>query len=144
MRRSMHGGTATGDDGAVLPMVLAFVTVIGVIVGALLSQAAVNFKATTALRDNRDRVFAADAGLEWVLARSATLTASLNPVDAVNCDQSLTVNAAAVTITCVGTRDQFSVTSTASKDGASSVATAVIVRIPAGFYVAREWHTASS
>lgn len=133
------------DSGAVLPMVLAFITVIGLIVGAMLTQASANFQATTALRDNRNRVFAADAGLEWALARSATLTAGLTGLaDPVTCAQTLTVNAASVAVSCSGTRDQFTVTSVATKDGSTSTARAVLVRLPAGFYVPREWNTASS
>lgn len=133
-----------GDDGNVLPMVLAFVTVIGVVVGALLGQASANFSATTALRDNRDRVYAADAGLEWVLARAGVITATLaNATDPVACPQTLAVNGATVSISCSGQRDQFTVTSTAVKDGSTSVATAVLVRLPSQHYIPREWVTAT-
>ena len=130
---------ATGDEGAVLPTVLAFITVIGIIVGALLGQAAVNFKATVELESNRDRVFAADAGLERAFVAA-------DPA----CNETLTVNGATVTLTCTaltGGTDGFSVSSSAMKDGATSVATAVLVKVTTttnSFYVAREWRTASS
>lgn len=124
------------DAGAVLPTVLAFITVIGVIVGALLGQASVNFRATVELRENRDRNLAADAGLERAFVAA-------DPA----CDESLSVNDATVTILCSGDADEFLVTSTATKDGTASVATAVIAKVTtstSSFYVAREWRTASS
>lgn len=119
------------DEGAVLPMVLAFIMVIGVVVGAILGQASAQFTATVALRDHRDRVYAADAGLERALVLQSH-----------TCNLSLTVNGAAVTVTCSGTPEAFTVTSTAVKGPSSSVATAVIVKTTSGNFVPREWRTA--
>lgn len=141
----MAGDETAREEGAALPIVLAFITVFGLIVGALLGQASVNFNATTALRDNRDRLLAADAGLEWALARSIDLTSGLALSAPVTCDQTLDVNGAVVTVECAAgsTASELSVTSTAVKGGHTSVATAVIVRTPAGGYVPRAWQTAS-
>lgn len=136
---------ASGDEGAVLPLVLAFITVIGVIVGALLSQADVNFKATQVLEGHRDRVFAADAGLEWVFARSATIAPTIDPAAAEDCnDDSLEVNGAQVDVCWTGAPTEFTVTSTATdlEDGTVSTATAVIVKTTTA-YIPREWNTAS-
>lgn len=137
-------GARVGDDGAVLPVVLAFITVIGVIVGALLGQAAVNFNATSALEGRRDRVFAADAGLEWVFARSATIAPAIVPAIEDCNDEALELNGTQVEVCWSGTPDEFTVVSTATDtdDGSASTATAVIVKT-ATAYVPREWHTAS-
>lgn len=49
-------------------MALAFVMVIGLVIGALLTQSATQFKAERAFREQREGVFAADAGLEYAVA----------------------------------------------------------------------------
>lgn len=63
-----HRKLATGDDGTVMLMALAFVMVIGLVIGALLTQSATQFKAERAFREQREGVFAADAGLEYAVA----------------------------------------------------------------------------
>lgn len=128
-----------GDDGAALPMALAFVSVIGVIVGVLLTQAAVNFRATVVLRDQRDRVFAADAGLEWVLARAAAIATAAG-TGPVSCTSTLTVNNATVVLACSGDANGFNVTSTASKAGSSTIGRAVIAKTAVG-YTPTSWDT---
>ena len=70
---------AQGDDGVILPIALAFVTVIALIIGTLLTQSATQFKATEAFRDRQAGIFAADAGLERALAGIDMISTSTNP-----------------------------------------------------------------
>jgi hypothetical protein len=59
---------ATRDDGVIMPIALAFVTFIALIIAALLTQSASQFRASQAFNTRQDGVFAADAGLERALA----------------------------------------------------------------------------
>lgn len=58
-----------GDDGAALVVILVFVTVLGIVIGVILTQAGTHFTATTAFESRRDLAYAADSGVEHALQR---------------------------------------------------------------------------
>ncbi len=55
------------DEGSALLMALVFVLVIGLVISALLTQTTTSLKTTQVVRDNADKVYAADSGLEHAL-----------------------------------------------------------------------------
>src|SRR2546423_11582743 len=58
-------GEGAHEDGAVLLIVLMIVTVIGLVLGAVLGQAAASMKSTSVVQSHYNKVYAADAGLDW-------------------------------------------------------------------------------
>jgi hypothetical protein len=60
--------TAGGDEGVALLIALAFVGIIALLIGALLTQSTAQFKASKAFGDRRGAIYAADAGLEHAVA----------------------------------------------------------------------------
>ena len=59
----------SGDEGATLVMVLAFMAAIGLVVMAVLSYSETSFKVSQTARDLEERTAAADGGLKWALDR---------------------------------------------------------------------------
>ena len=62
------------DDGMALPLVLFLVVVVGFVVAALLTQARSNLRATVVTNNQQDKVYAANAGLDWAIQRLRTDT----------------------------------------------------------------------
>ena len=62
------------DDGMALPLVLFLVVVVGFVVAALLTQARSNLRATVVTNNQQDKVYAANAGLDWAIQRFRTDT----------------------------------------------------------------------
>ena len=58
---------ASGDDGTALLLVLAFVLVMAVIVGALLRQSYTTLRAARVTADVENRVYAANGGVDWAI-----------------------------------------------------------------------------
>lgn len=90
------------ETGSALVVALAFVSLFGVFIAAILAQVSTNMKLTGTTRARADRLFAADAGLEWGIQQARTQNSACANVPAG--DQTLTttlqVNGRAVTVTC--------------------------------------------
>jgi hypothetical protein len=93
--------TSRRDAGSVLILVLVFITVIGAVTVALMSQAQTSLIASTLTRNQEKRVYAADAGIDWaiqLLRSDATLCPSKG--SSATLPNPLTVNGRLVTVTC--------------------------------------------
>ena len=64
---STRRARATGDEGVALLLVLAFVLVMAVIVGALLHQSYATLRAARVTADVENRVYAANGGVDWAI-----------------------------------------------------------------------------
>lgn len=104
MRRVRRGD----DEGVVLLFVLAFVLVIAVIVGALLNQSYVNFRAARVAADVDRRIYAANGGIDWGIQQLRDGIAVGGTPACVNAGQGvqtltvdpLVLNERTVTVTC--------------------------------------------
>lgn len=90
------------EQGSTLVVALAFISLFGVFIAAVLAQVSTNMGLTGTTRDRADRLYAADAGLEWGLQQARTSdSACANPAAG---EQALTstlnVNGRTVTVTC--------------------------------------------
>src|SRR5215210_6123505 len=68
MRSSIQRRT-DDERGASLLIALGFVTVFSIIMAAIFSNAGANLKNTTTVRINQQRIYAADAGIDWGIQR---------------------------------------------------------------------------
>jgi hypothetical protein len=107
---------AKGDAGQVLVLVLLFMIVFGLILGALLSNAAVNLRNTSTVRNQESKVYAADAGLDWAIQTIRnTKTACPGPASDPVSLGTPSFNGEAATVTCA-------VTSNSTTTGAAGYA----------------------
>ncbi|MDQ6946607.1 MAG: hypothetical protein M3256_10135, partial [Actinomycetota bacterium] len=82
-----------GEEGAALVLALVFVTVIGLLIGFVLTFVETTFKYSAVARTNREELYAADGAMEAAIAR---LQASGRCVD----QAPMTINGAAVDVAC--------------------------------------------
>ena len=87
-RRRCHG-----EEGAALVLALVFITVIGLLIGFVLTFVETSFKYSAVARTNRDELYAADGAMEAAIAR---LQASGRCVD----QATMTTNGVGVDVTC--------------------------------------------
>jgi hypothetical protein len=66
MMRKLNRPTSN-EDGVVLIMALVFTIVFALILGALFTNASANLRNTTTVRNNEDKAYAADGGIDWGL-----------------------------------------------------------------------------
>lgn len=88
------------EDGSVLIMALIFVTVMGLVVGAMADLASVNMRNTVNTRDQREAVYTANSGV------NAAIEAFRQNPDPDVCDQPLGINGlddSDVLVTCIPT-----------------------------------------
>lgn len=108
MKRRDAPAGAPADEGVALLLVLVFVLVIAVLVGALLNQSFTTFKSAKVAADIENRVFAANGGVDWGIQQVrdgvplAGAPACTSPAQGT---QSLTgtplaINGRTVTVTC--------------------------------------------
>jgi Tfp pilus assembly protein PilX len=57
------------DRGAALPLVLAFIALVGTLTVALLGQASTNFRSARVSKDHQAKVYAAGSALDWTIQR---------------------------------------------------------------------------
>lgn len=91
--------TGRGDAGQTLPLVLAFLAGFGFLIAVLLGGVEVNLKTTTVVRSRTERVYAADAGIEYGLKRLAIDPTSC-PSETPSSLPSQMTNGRTVTLTC--------------------------------------------
>lgn len=60
------------EQGATLILALAFLSLFGVFIAAILAQVSTNMRLTSTTRARTDRLLAADGGLEWGIQRART------------------------------------------------------------------------
>ncbi|MEY2420211.1 MAG: hypothetical protein QOI95_278 [Acidimicrobiaceae bacterium] len=65
MTRFARHKRAAGDEGMVMVMALAFLFLMSIVIFALLGQVDANFRTTRIVKSRGDRMYAADAALEW-------------------------------------------------------------------------------
>ena len=96
------------EDGAVLALVLVFLTVTAVLLGVTLGLVAVNLKTTSVVQSRTDRSYTTDAAVEQAIQRivaDPTICISLNPENL----PSQTLNDRTATSTCKVTPGGFPV-----------------------------------
>src|SRR5688500_6600827 len=60
---SERGSPKEGETGASLVIVLAFISIFGLIIGGLLTESSVSLRFTSTVHTNEAKVYAADAGV---------------------------------------------------------------------------------
>jgi Tfp pilus assembly protein PilX len=90
------------EQGSTLIVALAFLSLFGVFIAAILAQVSTNMRLTGTTRDRADRLFAADAGLEWGVqqARGQDTACANVAVGDQTLTSTLNVNGRAITVTC--------------------------------------------
>ncbi|MGH9278264.1 MAG: hypothetical protein ACRD12_09165 [Acidimicrobiales bacterium] len=90
------------EEGSALVMALVFVSLIGLIIAALLSESVTNLRTTQGARKRTDKLFVADAGIEWGVQQTRTNAAACpdSSVGTQVLTSSLDINDMTVEVTC--------------------------------------------
>jgi len=91
------------EQGSVLVVALAFLSLFGVFIAAILAQTSTNLHLTSTTRARTDRLFAADGGVEWGIQRARTSDTTCPTSTSTSTDtltSTLNVDGRAVTVTC--------------------------------------------
>ena len=101
-RPTGHWKTAASDEsGSILVLVLVFLALFGILVGALLAQSDTNLKTTSVIKTQDAKVYAADAGIEYgIQTLRADPTYCVDAAAGTTNLPDLLVNGVTVKVTC--------------------------------------------